>query len=222
MKLNERLLRARRMELGLTTREVARRAKVSQAVIARLERTGDVAVLQVGTLSTILAALALDLVDALAKPEVPTTSEEAVAEVGALLHERGRSVQAHDVAMTLGLTLEQAKDALAALDERLRGAGLRTHKSSSGFAIVPIVRPESGSGSDRERARYLANLNRGDMDLLHRVLTGRVPANSVAASNNGTVCLRRLEGAGMLMVEANELKLTERARTALGLTCTDA
>lgn len=221
MKLNADLLRARRMELGLTTRAVARQAMVSQQLVKRLERTGDADVLQVETLGTVLDALSLDLSEALAERAVHPAADDTVTAVGALLHERGRGVPMSELAVTIGATLEDVTAAVSVLDERLRPAGLRINRASTGLSIVPVVRPDAGSGSHRERARYLGNLNQGDIVLLHRILTQRVPANTIAATNNGTVNLSRLEGAGLVVNEANELKLTERAMAALGLSRPD-
>ncbi len=200
MKLNQRLLRARRMELGLTSREVAREAKVSQGLIKRLEETGDAAVLQVETLTSILNALSLELIDALDRPSAPTAADEVVAAIGGLLQERKRGVTTYEIASALGVTLDRIEPALQVLDTNLRSAGLRVHRSSNGVSIVPIARPELGSGSGRERLRYLSNLNSGDLALLYRALTGPVPANTVAATANGTVNLQKLKGAGLVDV----------------------
>jgi len=215
MKLNRQLLRARRMELGLTSREVAREAKVSQGLIKRLEETGDAAVLQVETLTAILCALSLDLVDALERPTVPSAEEDLVVAVGGLLHERKRGVTAFEIAAALGVHLDRVEPALEVLDANLRPAGLRIHRSSNGVSIVPIARPDLGSGSGKERLRYLSNLNSGDLALLYRALTERVPANTVAATANGTVNLQKLEGAGLATVEDNSVRLTSLARIAL-------
>lgn len=215
MKLNQRLLRARRMELGLTSREVAREAKVSQGLIKRLEETGDAAVLQVETLTAILRALSLDLVDALERDTVPEAEDDLVVAVGGLLHERKRGLTAFEIAAALGVHLDQVEPALEVLDANLRPAGLRIHRSSSGVSIVPIARPDLGSGTGKERLRYLSNVNSGDLALLYRAFTERVPANTVAATTNGTVSLQKLEGAGLATVEDNSLRLTSLTRMAL-------
>jgi hypothetical protein len=210
MKLNQRLLRARRMELGLTSREVAREAKVSQGLIKRLEETGDAAVLQVETLTAILNALSLDLFDALDRPSSPTEPDELAAEIGGLLQERKRGITAYEIASALGVTLDRIEPALQVLDSILHPAGLRLHRNSSGVSIVPTARPDLGSGSGKERLRYLSNLNSGDLALLYRALTERVPANTVAASANGTVSLQKLEGAGLAFVRDGAIALTGR------------
>jgi len=215
MKLNRQLLRARRMELGLTSREVAREAKVSQGLIKRLEETGDAAVLQVETLTAILGALSLDLVDALERPTAAAAEEDLVVAVGGLLQERKRGVTAFEIAAALGVHLNRVEPALEVLDANLRPAGLRIHRSSNGVGIVPIARTDLGSGSGKERLRYLSNLNSGDLAMLYRALTERVPANTVAATANGTVNLQKLEGAGLATVEDNSVRLTSLARIAL-------
>jgi transcriptional regulator with XRE-family HTH domain len=215
MKLNQQLLRARRMELGLTSREVARESNVSQRLIKRLEETGDVAVLHVATLATILNTLSLDLFDALDHPQTPTSSDNLVAAIGGLLHERKRIMTPYEIAAALGVTLDQIEPAVQALDAQLRPAGLRLHCTSKGFSIVSIVRPNLGSQSSKERLHYLSNLNSGDLALLYRALTERVPAKTVAATVHSTISLRKLEGAGLAWVNDHRLCLTELARTAL-------
>jgi transcriptional regulator with XRE-family HTH domain len=215
MKLNQRLLRARRMALGLTSREVAREAKVSQGLIKRLEETGDAAVLQVETLTAILNALSLDLIDALDRPDRPAERDDIAARIGGLLQERKRGVPPFEIATALQVTLDQIEPALQVLDANLRPAGLRIHRNTSGVIIVPAARPDLGSGSGKDRLRHLSNLNSGDLALLYRALTQRVPANTVAATANGTVNLQKLEGAGLATVEDNRLCLTSLARMAL-------
>ena len=98
---------------------------------------------------------------------------------------------------------------------QLRPAGLRLHCTSKGFSIVSIVRPNLGSQSSKERLHYLSNLNSGDLALLYRALTERVPAKTVAATVHSTISLRKLEGAGLAWVNDHRLCLTELARTAL-------
>jgi transcriptional regulator with XRE-family HTH domain len=216
MILNRQLLRARRMELGLTSREVAREAYVSQPLIKRLEETGDASVLQVETLNAILRALSLDLTDALEQAPTATTATNLVAAIGGLLQERKRGVPTYEIASTLGATLDRIEAALQVLDTNLRPAGLRVHRNSSGVSIVPTARPDLGSGSGNERLRYLSNLNSGDLALLYRALTERVPANTVAATVNGNFNLQKLEGAGLVVVMDGAIMLTTRVVDLLG------
>ena len=215
MKLNHQLLRARRMALGLTSREVAREANVSQGLIKRLEETGDAAVLQVETLTAILRALSLDLIDALDHPPAASAADNLVIALGGLLQDRKRGVTPFEIASALSVTLDQVEPALQVLDTNLRPSGLRVHRGSNGVSIVSIARPNLGSRSGKERLRYLSNLNGGDLALLYRALTERVPANILAATANGTVSLQKLEGAGLAVIIDGELQLSESAREVL-------
>lgn len=217
MKLNQQLLRARRMELGLTAREVARESNVSQRLIRRLEETGDAAVLHVATLTTILSTLSLDLFDALDHPRTPTTSDNLVTAIGGLLHERKRIMTPYEIAATLGVTLDQIEPAVQALDAELRPAGLRLHCTSKGFSIVSIARPNLGSRSGKERLHYLSNLNSGDLALLYRALTERVPATTVAATVHSTISLRKLEGAGLARLCDGVLQPTPQTKATLDM-----
>ena len=216
MKLKHGLLRARRLELGLTSREVAREATVSNQLVKRLEDTGDASVLQVGTLAAILNSLSLDLVEALERPTTTGSAlDETVKGIAGLLLESSARVPLVELALTLSIDLEAVEPALDVLEERLRSTGLRISSSRAGVSIVPAVRPEAGSGSARERTRHLTKINHGDLVLLHRVVTGRrVLANSVTGTTNG-IALRRLEGAGLARTVDGELQLTELVTEAL-------
>ena len=215
MKLNNELLRARRLELGMTLRSVARDTTMSLALIQRLEETGDADVLVVSALERLLRTLSLDLVDVIENPPATGTDDDYVTGVCGLLQERGRSVPSHDIASTLGITMDQVNSALSIVDERLRTVGLRLNLSSSGWRIVAVARRELGSTTNRERARYLSNLNHGDMALLYRVATGKVFAKTAASSNNGNVSVSKLKGAGLVEIVNEVLKPTTRAHKAL-------
>jgi transcriptional regulator with XRE-family HTH domain len=215
MKLNRQLLRARRMELGLTSREVARAANVSQPLIKRLEDTGDAAVLQVSTLTMILSALCLDLIEVQEKSPETCEENDLVAAIGGLLQERRSGTTLIEIASSLGVTIDLIDPALNSLDDALRHAGLRIRRNTSGVSIVPIVRASLGSESLQERLRYLSNLNSGDLVLLYRAMTTRLPANTVSATTNGNVNLQKLEGAGLVEIRDGYLCLTQAARTAI-------
>jgi hypothetical protein len=185
-------------------------------LIKRLETTGDVATLQVGTLSLILEALSIDLVDAIVREDPPQTDDSIVRSVGGYLQEQGRGVTTVDIARTLGLTIGEVEPALAALGEVLRPCGLRVHRNSSGASIVPSVRSDAGCKSDREKARHLSNLNRSDVALLHRIIDGRLLERSVTQTNNATVSIQKLTGAGLVEILDGILQPTSDLKRAIG------
>jgi len=216
MRLNNPLLRARRTELGLTSRALARAANVSMPLIKRLETTGDVATLQVGTLTMILEALSIDLADAVLQEEAPEIGDSIIKSVGGFLQEHGRGVTEVDIARTLGLALAQVESALTALDVLLRPCGMRIHRNSSGVSVVPSVRPDAGSKSEREKARHLSNLNRSDVALLHRITSGRLLERTIGQTNNATVNIQKLTGAGLVEVVIGFLLPTSDFKRAIG------
>jgi hypothetical protein len=113
------------------------------------------------------------------------------------------------------------RDRSAALTKRLRlrpRSGLRIHRGATGVIIVPAVHHDAGTGSSAERHRHLAAITNADIGLLYRAMSSRVPSNTVAATNNGTVSLHRLEGAGLVASnDAHDLVLSDELAIALGI-----
>ena len=216
MKIDGRLLRRRRMELGLTSREVANTSRVSSATIKRLEETGDAGVLAVSTLVAVLDALSLTLFEAIDTPETPTCEPTLIEAVGGYLAGQKRGVPLVELAQVTSALLPDVEDVVTVLEEKLREVGMCLKRSSTGLSIVPIVQPEIVATTASARARYLANLNTGDLSLLYRIYSTETPLNGVAQSANLTMSLQKLEGAGLVEMPTNEaIRLTERAVRAL-------
>ena len=216
MKIDGRLLRRRRMELGLTSREVANTSRVSSATIKRLEETGDAGVLAVSTLVAVLDALSLTLFEVIDTPETPTCEPTLIEAVGGYLAGQKRGVPLVELAQVTSALLPDVEDVVTVLEEKLREVGMCLKRSSTGLSIVPIVQPEIVATTASARARYLANLNTGDLSLLYRIYSTETPLNGVAQSANLTMSLQKLEGAGLVEIPTNEaIRLTERAVRAL-------
>ena len=217
MKINGTRLRQRRMELGLTSRSLAQEARVSSALIARLEDTGDASALVVSTLSAILDALSLSLIDVLEQPSVPDADEAAVRAIGSFLASQTKGAPLAVIANTLDLLLADAERATAVLEDGLRSVGMRLRRSSNGIRLVPAARAEVGTDTPSARAKYLSNLNNGDLALLYRIFTTETALHGIAQSANVTMSLQKLEGAGLIDMPTNEpIRLTERAAAILG------
>ena len=216
MKIDGRLLRRRRMELGLTSREVANNSRTSSATIRRLEETGDAGVLAVSTLVAVLDALSLTLLEAIDTPETPKCEPTLIAAVGGYLAGQKRGVPLLELAQVTSALLPDVEDAVTILEEKLREVGMCIKRSSTGLSIVPIVQPEIAATTASARARYLAKLNAGDLSLLYRIYSTETALNGVAQSANLTMSLQKLEGAGLVEMPTNEaIRLTERAVRAL-------
>ncbi len=216
MKINGMRLRQRRMELGLTSRSLAQEARVSSAVIARLEDTGDASVLVVSTISAILHALGLSLIDVVEEPPVPDAEEEVIRAIGRFLASQTKGAPLAVIADTMDLRLADAERATVVLEERLRSVGLCLRRSSNGIRLVPATRAEVGTDTPSARAKYLSNLNNGDLALLYRIFTTETALHGIAQSANVMMSLQKLEGAGLIEIPTNEpIRLTERAAAIL-------
>lgn len=221
MNIDKEALRARRLQLGIPKRELAKAAGVSLTVITRLEETGDASPLQVQTLMAILRSLSVDLVDVTHHSPKEDLEEGTfnISELGQLLHGYGRAMPISHIAECLGISLEEVDSAIQELDSNLRAVGLRLNHASTGIHIVP----SAGSPKVRQateaarRTRSFEVLNHGDLSLLYRAMKDRLPANVVAGRNNGNVSLHKLENADLIRVESGgSLVLTDRALVSLG------
>ncbi len=200
MRLRPELVRARRMELGLTTRAVAKAAAVSPGVIKRIETTGDVTLLQTGIVDAVLAGLALDYTEAVQPPHnsTPHPPPDAAAAIVAILLEQRRLVTLDDLAALSGTPLDDIAGLLDTADAHLRHVGLRIHRLGRSASLTAAPRPDLGSRGIHEQLRYLANLNRSDIALLYRIVNGHVALNTLSNNANATVAVCKLHGAGLI------------------------
>ena len=216
MKLNGTLVRERRLQLGLTSRELADYCHCSITVIRRVEESGEVGTLTVATVAAMLEALSLTWPQAvLDTVNQDSNDSEIVARLGALLHTHKRGLPAHVAATYLASTLTDVTKAVAALSAALEPAGLRVHRGSTGLRLVADAAPVAASV---EEARSFTVLNHADLSLLRRIATCTVKSNAVANSNDGNVSLHKLRNCGLVSEDNGGcLALTERTKATLGL-----
>jgi transcriptional regulator with XRE-family HTH domain len=205
------------MELGLTSRAVAATAKVSSATIKRLEERGDAGVLSVNTLTSLLNALSLTLLEVVQVPSAPESEEDFIRIVGNFLAGQKKGIPLADIAIATGLLLVDASRAADTLEMRLREVGMCINHSATGLKIVPTACAAPSLSSAATRSRYLKNLNNGDLALLYRIFSSVTHLNAMAQSPNTTMSLQKLEGAGLIEMPTNQpIRLTHRAAEALG------
>src|SRR5665213_2278291 len=203
MKIDGTMLRRRRMELGLTSREVAKSASVSSETIKRLEERGDAGVLQVNTLEAIMNSLAFQLVDVIEAPPVIDQNEALLRNLGSYLFEQSRGITPAELAQACGATLHEVESTVPCLESKLRELGMCLHRSSVGISIVAIAQRELERDSPASHARYMTKLNNGDLSLLLRILRSSVNLNALAQSPNTTMSLQKLVGAGLIDLPTN-------------------
>lgn len=139
-------IRARRLELGLSERDVAAHWGVSTAVVRNVE-TGRVAAdLSLGQLAKLGTILALDLGELLdtgtgeddRHATAQQTAEDA-AVVGSLLADIRVLVPIEALAEALGWDVHRTRTAVAHLDVVLRSAGMRVHRLHHDVRIARTV-----------------------------------------------------------------------------------
>lgn len=221
MILNHSLLRSRRIQLGLSCRQLAVASGVTTTVIFRVEKTGDATLLQVKNLTSILQNLSLDLTDVL--PSTASRIEEALSpetcELAQMLFQSKRAISKSQIARTLSITLEQVDFLLACLDSKLRHVGLRTHQNTDGMRLVLGMQSENlpDVANTARRARTFGVLNIGDLSLLFKAMSGALRSNNIMGSVNGKVSLHKLTNAGLVEIDPNGLiVLTAGAFLSLG------
>lgn len=214
MKLHGDRLRLRRLELGLTTRELARSSGVSQTLIKRLEETGDAAAILCGTLQRILDALGASVSEVLCEKGTSVGVEtDTVARLGALVLERTSAISIPQVAHLLEVDRSDVEDGLRELAARVDSVGIRIRQRFGGVRLVPAVRAEN---DNMKMTRHLAALTDADVALLHRCYHRKATLRSIAATTNGNVSLHRLLGAGLLAIDQeDQIQLGSTAKDAL-------
>jgi transcriptional regulator with XRE-family HTH domain len=215
--LDVELIRARRNELGLSHRAVARRLGVSSLLVGRLEDGTNHEEITLRLLSRLADLLAIDLADLL------TTSRRAsdnaadvgdVSHVGALLVSVDEPVAPATLAETLDTTHAETADLLTELDQALQAAGLRLQVGPDGARIVGDV---SRRDSDRLRRLLRGQHARHGLNGLDALLLARAAAGTLdtqRAGNAEQVALARMRNAGML---DDNHELSDDVRYSLGL-----
>ena len=203
--LNGALVRARRLELGLSERRMAAMLGpgFSQTVVRNLEDGTNHA-----DLGRVCDLLGLHLTDVLRSkdyiaqtPLGPRTRTDhldgVVPRLSAALHELGMLVPVESLAATLDLTLDQVAAAIDVLDSRLEPAGRRVHRLKG---AVKVVRRHDATTAAELRAHWRGQLARRGLDvaqvhLLRRAALGQVQKR---LRNNERVKAGELVNAGLL------------------------
>jgi transcriptional regulator with XRE-family HTH domain len=184
--LDADLVRARRLELGLSERKLAALLGVSQTIVRGIEAGTNHKDLTLGDVQRLAGALSVEVHQLLtpadadaAAPAGPVTHtthlDHAVTQLGALLYDIDRLLPVEALAATLGLTLDQTHEALDELDRRLRPAGLLVHRLNNTVKLWRTLDAVTRSTLQYTWRGHLARrgLDVGQAQLLHQVRTGR-------------------------------------------------
>lgn len=209
--LNAGLIRERRLQLNIPTRELGRRSGLSGPTIRRIESGESAPDLTLGDLYLLATALVLDMSDLL----VPQPGRERAAtldsaRVEALLATAGRLVRKEEIALAFEWDLGRVATALNDLDDRMRGTGQRLHRHPSGTVSLQAS-PIGLTSEERESAVRAAYQHRGVNRRTAQVLaplieTRRMP---IPATNAGRVGAGELAAAAIARIEGDELVLED-------------
>lgn len=137
--LDGRFLARRRLELGLTRRQLARAAGVNDSVVNALERGELPPLMKASSFARYAQALAMHPAELFGgAPPAPPTHEPAddTAALGALLWSCDQATPRSAVADALGWDAGRVNKAAEALDGQLRSAGLRLLAGPGELSIV--------------------------------------------------------------------------------------
>lgn len=213
MKLDGTQLRARRLQLALTTRGLAREAQVSQTLIKRLEDTGDPASITCATLQLVLDALSLDLAEALDRGITHASPVTVgVESIGAILLDQTRGITSVALAHVAGSSTATVNRQVEVLERLLRQVGMRLHRGSTGIRLMPAHTALAAA----DGAQILDAPTNTDLRLVHRTVAGNLHVRDVATMKNGNVSLHRLTNSGLVETRSDgSIVPGPVARTAL-------
>ena len=217
--LNAARVRARRLELNLSERQLSAITGLGQSVVRSLEAGTNHKDLTLGEVTRLAAALAVDVTQLLThdqpaertgaaepaakagelqdEPLSASATATDVSRVGALLHDVDRLIPVESLAVTAELSLERTHAVLRELDSRLRPTGLRLHRLGNTVRICADV---DAADAATLRTLWRAHLSRRGLDLgqvhtLHQVRAGR---RGKTLTNDQQVTVRQLTNAGLL------------------------
>jgi len=196
--LNAELIRRRRLELGLSLREVAKYLGGTAQVVLGIENGSNHERITVAVLANLAELLGVDPADLLAVTEPPKSDRSELAgRVGSLLQAVAGPVSVDTLADVLSTPIADIWSAVDVLDDLLRPAGLRVQR------VGPDVAVCAGAAIDarplRETMRRDAarrGLQTNEVDLLSRIVDGKVDEKSLG--NSDRVALGRLRNAGIV------------------------
>jgi hypothetical protein len=219
MKLNATKLKARRRDLGYTTRGIALTVNLPLTAITRAEVAGDVGSLTTTTLERYLNALGLDLIEVL-EPRTNTEQAEDPAALDrsiiGLLHELNRGTSALEIAKVLQVSIDDVRTSLDRIEGQLTRIGLRLHLASSGYTIAPAATRDLGKPTLPEQLRRLASINSADIHLVHRLMNGPLQERTLTQNPTGVTSLGKLIATGIATSSSGEVTLAESTLETLG------
>jgi transcriptional regulator with XRE-family HTH domain len=219
--LDGELIHRRRIQLGLSERELAKRLGTGGAVVRGLVAGTNQEEQPIKMLAALAEVLAVSFDElfgrvqpvAAAGKDTAAPAADAAA-VGALLGTDGRLVPMETLADALGWSVDRVRAALRELAERLPAAGLRLHLLNGSVSIVPAAAAVGPVELQRLSRAVLSRrgLKSSSARVLHQACTGVLDTGK--QGNAERVALAGLVNAGLLTVPSRARQAEQPEPTA--------
>jgi transcriptional regulator with XRE-family HTH domain len=223
--LNVDFIRSRRLEVGMTRRQLADACKATDRALLGLERGENHAQFPLFRVALIAEALGVSIADLLVgrgEAMEPASNDVRVEAALLTLH---RHPRARDVRHALGLSEFEWDEAITGLRQRLAPTGATLVHHESGHCWVGaregvLTRAELEAVKRPERARTELGVHQARM--LSRILNGDDDPRRLAASQRRTdlIALGYLERNDFIRLQGNRYALSGDIAYSLGLTNT--
>lgn len=222
MVLDTALIRARRLQLQMSERDVASAIGRSEIVVRKLEAGENHEQQTLGALVRLAEALALEPAELFSNRSSAGDghgNDEVMIE--AALATLARGLSAETLSRALGSPLPQVLSALERLRDRRRATGVRVHQRAGRWRLVPN---EQVLGTHRLRELEREHLGRERLTLsqarvLKQLVDGRIDSTWVnAAGIDDRNALFRLRRLGYAEEHTGRWRATNEVLDSLGLT----
>ena len=180
--VNGRRFRSARLELGLSAREVARRAQISLTILTSIEKQNKLtAMLPIAVLERAAQTVGLSITEILeVTPPARDSDESSSANLQRLatmlIHESPQLVPRQDLARVLAVTSEELRALELQLDAPLGELGLRLHRNRALLGVRSNVHSAESDGVSLARRKIRrTDLHLYQASLVHQALCSRIP-----------------------------------------------
>lgn len=217
MILDAKLIRARRRELELSQRQLAKQLGVSPMVVSALEDGRNHHALKLSFVSRLADVLAVDVAQLFESSPPWVVDSQSVSDLavslGALLFDTATFTPVEALAEATGHTLDDVAAALDSLESGLAAVGLSLQRRSGEVALRTTAHLDP---EERKRLLRRHQARRGlrltEARILREVLDGNI--DEARLSNPELVALNRLRHAGLVTDDGAPL-LPQEVRNSL-------
>lgn len=215
-------LRGRRLELGISARDLANHVGVTYRVINQLERDGNPRWLPLTAACDLARCLGLPLQALFLREEPDAVSEYSrVAKLGAVLLSTGALTAMEDLARAFGWSLTEVAQVADALGAELAPVGMTLVRQSNRLALMSAVDDVPDAEllvvKRGQAARFGMRVPDARMVADVAASADGIAADVLAPSLTSRMSLSNLVAAGLLRIEDGRVYLTDDVRFSISV-----